>query len=156
MKHLAALVFAILVCEAAGAVGAVFTASAVGSWYTTLVRPEFAPPNWVFGPVWTTLYALMGIAAYLVWRHGWNRKNVRRALGVFAVQLALNAAWSPLFFGLHNPGAALIDIVLLWCAILATIVVFARISRTAACLLVPYLAWVTFATYLNYAIWTLN
>ena len=118
----------------------------------------------MFGPVWTALYALMGIAAFLVWRNGWEKKEVKLALGVFGIQLFLNAIWSIIFFGLHgstwltinNLGWALVDIVALWLAIVWTIAVFYKISKPAAYLLVPYLLWVSFASYLNYSIWVLN
>lgn len=144
------------VSELAGIIGAVFTASAIPTWYAGLVRPEFAPPSWVFGPVWTTLYALMGVAAFLVWRAGWEKREVKLALGIFGVQLILNTLWSILFFGFQSPFAAFIEIIFLWIAILATIVVFAKISRSAAWLLAPYIIWVSFAAYLNFAFWSLN
>lgn len=150
------LFFAIVISEAAGIIGSLFTASAIPGWYAGLVKPEFNPPNWVFGPVWTTLYALMGIAAFLVWKRGSERREVKTALAIFVGQLALNTLWSIIFFGLNNPGAAFIEIILLWIAIAITIAVFAKISRAAAWLLVPYLLWVSFAGYLNYAIWALN
>ena len=150
------LVIAIAVSEAAGIIGSVFTISAIPTWYAGLVKPAFNPPSWVFGPAWTTLYALMGIAAFLVWKNGWERKDIKMALGVFGIQLFLNAAWSIIFFGLQSPGWALVDIVLLWLAIVWTIVVFYKISKPAAYLLVPYLLWVSFASYLNYSIWVLN
>jgi tryptophan-rich sensory protein len=150
------LVIAIIVSELASIIGSVFTISAIPNWYAELVKPALNPPAWVFGPAWTTLYALMGIAAFLIWRMGWERKEVKMALGVFGTQLFLNAIWSIIFFGLQNPGWALVDIVLLWLAIVWTMVVFYKISRPAAYLLVPYLLWVSFASYLNYSIWTLN
>lgn len=150
------LVLAIVVAELAGIIGSVFTASSIPTWYATLAKPELAPPNWVFGPVWTTLFALMGIAAFLVWKKGWERKEVKVALSVFLGQLILNTLWSIIFFGLQSPASALIEIFILWLAILLTIIVFARISKPAAWLLAPYLLWVSFATYLNYAIWMLN
>lgn len=150
------LAIAIIVSQMAGIIGAVFTSSAIPVWYAGLVRPEFAPPNWVFGPVWTTLFAMMGVAAFLVWKKGLGRKDVRLALGVFGGQLVLNTLWSILFFGLQSPGAALIEIGVLWLAILATIIVFYRISKPAAWLLVPYILWVSFASFLNYSIWALN
>jgi tryptophan-rich sensory protein len=126
------------------------------AWYPTLVKPAFTPPSWVFGPVWTTLYLLMGIAAFLVWQKGLRLRAVRVALAWFLVQLVLNALWSPVFFGLHRIGWALVVIVLLWAAIVVTIRHFACVSRVAALLLVPYLLWVSFATVLNAAIWWLN
>ncbi len=156
MNNAAKLISAIAVCELAGILGSIFTASSVDTWYATLAKPELAPPNWVFGPVWTTLFALMGIAAFLVWRAGLKRRDVRIALGVGAVQLLLNFLWSVVFFGLRNPGAAFIEIVILWLAILATMIAFARVSRVAAWLLVPYILWVSFAAYLNFGIWMAN
>jgi len=150
------LLIAICISELAGVIGSLFTVSSIPNWYSTLAKPALNPPGWVFGPVWTTLYALMGIAAWLVWKSGWGRKEVKVALGVFGIQLFLNAAWSIIFFGLKSPGWALIDIVLLWLAIIWTIVVFYKISKPAAYLLLPYLLWVSFASYLNYSIWMLN
>lgn len=150
------LLLCILICELAGIIGSVFTVTAIPTWYAGLVKPALNPPGWVFGPVWTLLYALMGIAAFLVWKRGWKRKEVKVALGVFGAQLVANALWSIIFFAGHNPFYALIDIVLMWVLIVATIFVFYRISKPAAYLLVPYLAWVSFATYLNYMIYVLN
>lgn len=147
---------AIAVPMLAGVMGSVFTTSAIPVWYAGLVRPALAPPNWVFAPVWTVLFALMGVAAFLVWRRGFARNAVRIALGVFVLQLALNVFWSAIFFGLRNPGAAFVEIIGLWLAILVTVVLFARVSRPAAYLLVPYLAWVSFAMYLNAAFWLRN
>lgn len=146
---------AIIVCELAGIVGSVFTAPAIRSgWYTALIKPELAPPNWVFGPAWTTLYALMGIAVFLVWN---NHSQMRRwAIELFVVQLALNILWSFMFFGLRSVGGALVEIVFLWLAILVTTIAFSKISKPAAWLLAPYIAWVSFAVYLNYGIWSLN
>lgn len=154
-RPLLTLAAAVLVCELVGITGAVFTATGVESWYATLERPELAPPNWVFGPVWTTLYALMGVAAWLVWREGRGRE-LQVALGLFGVQLALNFAWSFVFFGQEAIFPALVVILALLFAIGTTATAFWRIDRRAALLLVPYLAWVSFATYLNYAFWTLN
>ena len=142
----------IALCLAAGALGAAVTAPAITAWYATLAKPSFNPPNWIFAPVWTTLYVLMAIAAWLVWRRG----NARTPLVLFALQLVLNSAWSLLFFGLHRVDLALIDIVLLLAAIAATALSFRPRSAVAALLLVPYLAWVSFATMLNFAIWRLN
>lgn len=150
------LVIAVVVSELAGVVGSVFTVSSIGGWYATLEKPELSPPNWVFGPVWTTLYLLMGVAAFLIWRSGWEKKEVRVALAIFGFQLVLNALWSIVFFGLHNPGWAFVNIVVLWLAILWTMFVFYRMSRPAAYLLLPYILWVSFAAYLNYSIWMLN
>ena len=155
MKSYIKLGLAIIICLGAGALGSLFTAPAIGSWYTELVKPVGNPPSWVFGPVWTTLYILMGIALYLVWVSGASNAK-KSAIKLFAVQLILNAVWSPVFFGLQNVGAALVVIVLLWLAILATIITFAKISKTAAWLLVPYILWVSYATYLNASIYVLN
>jgi len=150
------LVGFILLSQAAGIIGSLFTTAAIDGWYTTLVRPELAPPNWVFGPVWTTLYVLMGIAAFLVWRHGAGRQAVRIALGIFSFQLILNTLWSIVFFRFESLGGALITIAFLWLAIVATMVSFSKVSKTAVWLLVPYLLWVSFAAYLNLSFWQLN
>jgi len=150
------LIVTVTISASAGALGSIFTASSVPTWYAELVKPALNPPGWVFGPVWSGLYALMGIAAFLVWKKGWARRDVKIALGIFLVQLALNTAWSVIFFGLHSPGMALTEIGFLWAAIVITIIAFAKISKPAAWLLAPYLAWVSFATYLNLGIWMLN
>lgn len=135
----------------AGAFGSQFQP---GPWYAQLDKPAWNPPGWVFGPVWTTLYVLMGIAAWLVWdRHG---AAARGALTVFVVQLVFNAAWSWLFFGLQRPGLAFAGIVILWALIVWTVVLFWKARRTAGLLLLPYLAWVTFAAVLNFTIWRMN
>lgn len=150
-----ALVAFIGACLAAGVIGTWLSGAMQSSWYAELRRPEWAPPAWVFGPVWTALYAMMGTAAWLVWReHGWER--AKSAFGVFAVQLALNSVWSGIFFGLREPGWAFAELIVLWLAILATVVVFQRLHRVAGMLLLPYLAWVSFAGVLNFAIWRLN
>ena len=156
MKNSLKLIIAILVSELAGIIGSVFTFSAIPNWYATLARPALNPPAWIFGPVWTTLYLLMGISAFLIWKKGLGRRDVKIALSIFIGQLILNTLWSIIFFGLESPGGALIEIVFLWCAILATIITFSRISRLAGWLLAPYILWVSFAGYLNYAIWALN
>ncbi|MBP9762576.1 tryptophan-rich sensory protein [Patescibacteria group bacterium] len=155
-SNLGKLILCIFLCELSGIVGSLFTTKAIPTWYAGLIKPALNPPSWVFGPVWTVLYAMMGVAAFLVWKQGWQRKEVKIALGVFGLQLVINALWSLLFFGLHNPLLALIDILLLWLLILVTMIVFYRISKPAAYLLLPYLCWVSFATYLNYAIYVLN
>jgi benzodiazapine receptor len=146
----------IVACLAAGAIGSIFTRQAIPTWYATLDKPVFNPPNWLFSPVWTLLYILMGIAAFLVWRKGLENKQVRIALIVFLVQLVLNALWSVAFFGLESPLYGLIVIVALWLAILVTVLRFYRISLTASVLLWPYLLWVSFAAVLNSSIWLLN
>jgi tryptophan-rich sensory protein len=146
----------IIAAELAGVIGSVFTMPNIQTWYATLAKPEFAPPNWVFGPVWITLYLMMGIAAYLVAEKGIDKKEERFALTIFGFQLAINAIWSFAFFGLQSPLFGLMIIVLLWFSIVETILLFANISKKAAWLLVPYLLWVTFATYLNLQILLLN
>ncbi|MBI4225376.1 MAG: tryptophan-rich sensory protein [Candidatus Sungbacteria bacterium] len=149
------LVIAILVSEAAGVIGAVFTTPAIQSgWYAGLVKPALNPPAWVFGPVWTALYFLMGVSLYLVWKS--NVPEKKKALMLFAAQLILNAVWTPVFFGAHAIGNALAIIVLLWAAIVLTILIFTKISKPAAWLLAPYILWISFAGYLNYSIWVLN
>jgi len=155
------LIIAIVVSELAGIIGSVFTTPSIAGWYAGIVKPALNPPAWVFGPVWTTLFALMGIAAFIVWSSYAKatedkKKGIMLALILFGIQLVLNTIWSIIFFGLHSPGGALIEIVFLWLAILATIVAFYKISKPAAWLLVPYILWVSFAMYLNYAIWVLN
>ena len=150
------LAIAVVVAEAAGIIGAVFTTPAIPVWYATLVKPAFNPPAWVFGPVWTILYTLMGIAAYLIWQEGWQKKQVKDALRTFGEQLLLNSLWSILFFGLKNPLLAFMEILLLWILIIATIMKFYRLNKWAAYLLLPYLLWVSFASMLNAAIVVLN
>jgi len=149
------LVIAIVVSELAGIIGSFFTVSAIPSWYTTLAKPALNPPSWVFGPVWTILYALMGISLFLIWNNKTATKK-STAYRFFFIQLILNTIWSIIFFYHHSLGGALVEIVFLWLAILATIITFAKISRPAAWLLVPYILWVSFAGYLNYSIWMLN
>jgi tryptophan-rich sensory protein len=128
-----------------------------GDWYASLAKPAWTPPTWVFGPAWTILYAMMAAAAWRLWRRlGARPRESRRALALFAVQLALNLSWTPVFFGMQRPDLALVVILFLWVAIAATIVAAWKACKTAAALLVPYLAWVTFATALNAAIWRLN
>ena len=145
----------IAICLAAGGIGARLTDTAVKTWFRTLQRPPLAPPDWVFGPVWTTLYLMMAVAAWLVWRRR-HTFDVRIALTLFAVQLVLNVAWSGLFFYLQNPAAALVDIVALEATLIATAIAFRRVDGKAAALLLPYVAWVAFATYLNAGFWWLN
>ncbi|MCL5970621.1 MAG: tryptophan-rich sensory protein [Patescibacteria group bacterium] len=143
------LILSIGICLGAGVIGSVFTINAIRTWYATLNKPFFSPPNWIFGPVWTILYILMGISLYLVW--------VRvKVPVVFWVQLILNALWSIIFFGLKNPTLALINIIALWIAIVLTVKAFYKINKLAGNLLIPYLAWVTFAALLNLSIVILN
>lgn len=149
------LVLSLLVCLGAGGLGAVATTPEIDGWYRTVVKPEWNPPDWVFGPVWTTLFVLMGISAWLVWRPA-GFKEAATPLSLFAVQLILNVAWSWIFFGMHRIGWAAVEILILWLAILATTAAFFRRSKHAGWLLVPYLGWVTFAGVLNFTIWRLN
>jgi tryptophan-rich sensory protein len=156
MNNIVKLIVTIAVSEMAGIVGAVFTTPSIPGWYAGLVKPAINPPAWVFAPVWTTLFFLMGAAAFFIWREGISRKDVKIALGIFIGQLVLNTLWSFIFFGSHNPGLAFAEIIFLWLAIMTTIIAFAKISKAAAWLLVPYILWVSFAGFLNYSLWQLN
>ncbi len=154
-RQMTVLATCVVLCFGVAALGSLATYPRIDDWYAALAKPSWRPPNWVFGPVWTALYLAMAVAAWLVWREkGWAGSRVPLAL--FGVQLALNAAWSWLFFALRSPGLGLVDILLLWIAIAATLIVFWRRSIIAGLLFVPYLAWVTFAAALNYSIWQLN
>ena len=150
------LAVSVVVCFVAGFIGSIFTTPAIPTWYAQLNKPPFTPPNWLFAPVWTTLYLLMAISAYLVWRKGLGNKEIRIALGVFLVQLILNSLWSVLFFGLRSPLMGAIEIVVLWVAILLTIIYFFKISKAAGWLLVPYILWDSFAAILNFSVLILN
>ena len=150
------LLESIIICQLAGIIGSIFTSPSIPLWYANINKPSFNPPNWVFAPVWTTLYLLMGIALFLVWRKGLKRKDLKIAFAVFIFQLILNTLWSILFFGLKSPFVAFIEIVLLWISILISILLFFRISKVAGALLIPYLLWVSFASVLNFAFWRLN
>jgi benzodiazapine receptor len=156
LPDVAKLVISVGASQAAGVVGSIFTSRTVSTWYMTLRKPAWTPPSGVFAPVWITLYALMGIAAFLIWRKGIGQEWVKAALVLFLVQLVLNTLWSGVFFGIPSPLAGLIVISALWLAILATMVVFLRISSAAGLLLIPYLAWVSFAAVLNGSIYVLN
>jgi benzodiazapine receptor len=156
MKRTLGILIAIVICELAGAVGSIFTTPAIPGWYAGLAKPPFNPPNWVFAPVWTILYALMGMAAYLVYEQRAKTGAGRKALAVFGAQLILNALWSIVFFGAHAILGGIVVIVLLWAMILASIWLFAKISKAAAALLVPYILWVSFATVLNISLYALN
>jgi benzodiazapine receptor len=145
----------LLICSITAAVGA-FASIEASSFYAALARPDWAPPAWLFGPVWTLLYVLMAIAAWLVWRRSREDPRCRAALGLFVVQLMFNALWSWLFFGWHHGALAFVEIVLLWFLIVATVLLFWRVQRVAAVMLFPYLLWVSFAAVLNYSIWWLN
>lgn len=151
----ATFLLAQVACFSAAAIGGGFTANSVRTWYPTIAKPEWTPPSWVFGPVWTVLYAMMGLSLWLVWRSGtWPEK--KNAVTLFGLQLLLNAAWSIIFFGARSPGFAFAEILLLWIALIATIVAFWTRSKTASLLLVPYLCWSSFAALLNFTIWRMN
>lgn len=154
-RDILALVLLVGLCLGVGGLGGAVTAESVTTWYATLNKPSFNPPNWIFGPVWTALYILMGVAAWRVWRSA-DRDTARGPLAVFALQLAVNLGWSVAFFGLRNPGLAVVVILALDLLVLATALMFRRIDRLAAWLLVPYLAWISFATVLNVTIWRIN
>jgi tryptophan-rich sensory protein len=149
------LIVFMVVCLGAGGLGAIATTPEIEGWYKTIAKPSWNPPDYVFGPVWTTLYIMMAIAAWLIWKPT-GFKATAMPLTLFAVQLVLNVAWSWIFFGMHQPGWAFTEIVILWLAIVATTVAFFRCSKIAGWLMMPYLAWVSFASVLNFAIWRMN
>jgi len=178
-NNLYKFLFSIIICELAGSIGSIFTFPEIKEWYSTLKKPFFNPPSWIFGPVWTILFVLMGISLYLVWKKGfvvknelkikkrkaWNKYSQKLFTGewkkaniilIFAVQLGLNVLWSFVFFGMHSPALAFFELLALWVAILFTIVNFYRVSKAAAYLLVPYILWVSFAGVLNLFIFALN
>jgi tryptophan-rich sensory protein len=155
-SDIVSLVVAVVIPLVVGGLGGVATASAIPTWYQGLNKPAWNPPNWVFGPVWTALYVLMGVAAWLVWRQGGDNPQVQVALAIFGVQLLLNLLWSLIFFGWRSPSWAVLEIVVLWGFILATTVLFYRVESVAGLLLIPYQLWVTFAAVLNAAVWQLN
>lgn len=150
------LIVSLIIPQLAGILGSLVTFPAISSWYKDLIKPSFSPPNWLFGPAWTLLYLLMGISLYLVWQKGTKKKEVKIALTIFTLQLLLNILWSYLFFGLHQPLYALIEIIIMWIAILATIISSYRISKSAGLILIPYLLWVSFASVLNFFVFRLN
>lgn len=156
MKKAAGIIVSIVACELAGIIGALFTTPSISGWYAGLAKPFFNPPSWVFAPVWTALYALMGLAAWLVYDKGFKKPEVKKALTVFGVQLLLNILWSIVFFGAHQLFGAVVVIVLLWAMILWTILLFHEISKSAAYLLIPYILWVSFAAVLTVAVFVLN
>ena len=156
LRELLALAIAIALPLAVGGLSSLATTSSIPTWYRQLNKPPWTPPGWLFGPVWTLLYVSMGVAAWLVWRRGTKEAGVPGALGLFALQIALNGVWTVIFFGLRAPGWALAEIVVLWAAIVATTVQFYRLRPAAGLLLVPYLLWVSFAVVLNAAIRRLN
>jgi benzodiazapine receptor len=149
------LIASVILCQLAGFLGALFTTSAIPTWYATLRKPFFTPPNWIFSPVWISLFILMGISLFFVWRKT-DHPKFKIAFIFFFVQLILNVFWSVAFFGLKSPLLGLIDIFLLWIAILLTIQIFLKISKFAGVLLIPYFLWVSFASLLNFSLWILN
>ncbi len=156
MKDLTKLIVSVIGCELVGFLGTPFTISAIPSWYITLNKPFFAPPSWLFAPVWTLLYFLMGISFYLIWKQGWQKKKINNAGRYFLAQLGINFTWTPIFFGLKAPWLALFVIAAMWISIVITMRKFYPLSRSAAYLLIPYLVWVSFATLLNAGIAILN
>ncbi len=157
MNKISRIAIVVFVCLIVGYVSGMVTRASITTWYPTLVKPSFNPPNWIFAPVWTSLYIMMGIAAGLVWNQvSVNKEAVTKALQFFVIQLVLNALWSYLFFGLHNLMLAAIEVVLLWLMIFETYTQFVKINKTASNLMLPYLAWVSFASVLTARIWWLN
>ncbi|MFC1978079.1 TspO/MBR family protein [Chloroflexota bacterium] len=156
VQYIIKLVVSVIVCQFAGLVGSIFTTPVISTWYATLDKPSFTPPNWLFAPAWITLYLLMAVSASIVWQRGLGERPVRTSLVIFLIQLTLNALWSVVFFGLQSPLFGIIVIVALWTVILLTIIKFFRISIPAGVLLLPYIGWVTFAATLNVSIFILN
>ena len=156
MKKTFDLILAVLICQGMGLIGSLFTTPAIPSWYAGLVKPSFNPPNWIFAPAWILLYTLMGIAAFLIWNRRNGKKKIKTALVLFSVQLVLNSLWSIIFFGLHLPQYAFLEILVLWFFILLTLLSFYKISKPAGLLLLPYILWVSFAAILNLSIMILN
>ena len=157
MNKITRIVLLVIICLAVGYFSGAVTRSAIADWYPTLIKPSFNPPNWIFAPVWSMLYVMMGVAAGLVWdRMEQESEVVKKALLFFAIQLGLNALWSYLFFGLRNPMLAGLEIIVLWLMIYETYIQFSKINKIAGYLLVPYIAWVSFAAILNASIWWLN
>jgi len=150
------LIVSIVVSFAAGGIGTLFTFKTIPTWYQGLEKPPYTPPDWVFGPVWTTLYILMGISVFLVWKNGLAIHGAMLAFALFWIQLVINASWSIIFFGMKSKGGGLITIIVLWFFILATIITSFQVSNWAGALLIPYLVWVSIALYLNLGIWMLN
>ena len=156
MNKIFKVLISIFICQLAGIIGSFFTAPAISQWYAFLEKPSLAPPNWIFAPVWTTLFLLMGISLYLVWDKGIQLKKVRIAMVIFFVHLGLNILWSFLFFGLRSPFYGFIEILILWFFILLTIFSFFKVSKKAGLILLPYLVWTSFAAFLNFFIWRIN
>jgi len=156
VRDIAKLLISVLACQCAGFIGSIFTTPSIPTWYATLQKPPFTPPSWLFAPAWITLYLLMGISSFIIWRKGINNGRVREALIVFLIQLILNSLWSIVFFGLKSPLYGVVVIVALWIAILFTMFKFFKLSTAAGGLLLPYILWVSFAAVLNISIWILN
>lgn len=156
LKNIVLLLFCIFLCQLAGVIGSYFTINSIPTWYASLNKPSLNPPNWIFGPVWISLYTLMGISLFITWKNRKRLKGIKSTMTIFFLQLLLNTLWSIVFFGMHNIGMALVVIIFLWIFILAMIVTFFRISKSAGLLQIPYLLWVSFAIYLNYSIFILN
>jgi benzodiazapine receptor len=150
------LVVSIVLCQSAGLLGSFFTIPAIPTWYSTLNKPAFSPPNWLFGPVWISLYTLIGVSLFMIWNKAEKGSYRRKALVLFFIQLVLNALWSVFFFGLRSPLAGLIEMAFLWSALALTIYYFFKLSQWAGILLLPYLVWVSFAFILNFSLWILN
>lgn len=151
--NIISLIICIAICEVAGFIGSLFNFKSIPGWYAKQKKPKFNPPNWIFGPVWTLLYLLMGISLYLVLISG---KEITLPLIIFSIQLILNIAWSAIFFGMKKPSIAFIEIIFLWVSILLNILFFYNISKISSYLLIPYILWVSFAAILNFSIWYLN
>jgi benzodiazapine receptor len=156
LNNIVKLIVSILACFGAGVIGSFFTFKAIPTWYLGLKKPRYTPPNQVFGPVWTTLYILMGVSVFFVWQKGLSDNDVLLAFTLFWVQLLFNSLWSIIFFGMKSKGGGVFIIIVLWLLILATIVTSFRISIWAGVLLIPYIIWVSIASYLNIGIWWLN
>ena len=156
MAKVGRLICSVSVCVLTGVLGSFATRDSITTWYGELSRPSFTPPDWTFGVVWPVLYVMMGISAFLIWNMDISTRQVKVALGIFALQLILNGLWTPIFFGLHLIGLALVEIIMMWAAILLTIFAFWRVSKAATLLLLPYILWVSFAVVLNASLFLLN
>lgn len=156
MKDWKKLIASIFICQLAGVIGSIFTTSAIKDWYVFLLKPTFAPPNWVFAPVWVTLYTMMGISLFLIWKKGLDKKEINNAFKLFLIHLLVNSLWSVIFFGLRNILGGLIEISILVVLVVIIVTKFYKIDKVAAYLLIPYLFWGIFATFLNFQILRLN
>lgn len=156
LKNIVLLLFCIFICQLAGIIGSYFTLNSIPTWYASLNKPTLNPPNWIFGPVWVSLYTLMGISLFITWKNRKRLRGIKSTMTIFFLQLLLNTLWSIVFFGMHNIGMALLVIIFLWIFILAMIITFYRVSQPAGLMQIPYIIWVSFAIYLNYSIFILN